>query len=399
MKGEIRLEERSLKVVDSNKTFFGKLSKTLSKIIIPTKIGINGFVINLKRNNLLKAYEIMSNSKTSDEEKKKVISSKYQEAYSLYLEAIDKHIMDTVYKKVKTNTASEFEKEAMGNYYKITTLKSTDYVEYKYQKQKYLIELDYESLKLNTKSKSLERYKEFYLTQMDTFYKGILKNYSVKLAECSRRINTNVDVYNKIFDVLSEYVSKILYIKMQDENSLIEEKIGNEIHRLDQFEIGELDAKDYIEKNMVLLGISRQVFTHSLPLVAAEQCYNKLLSDTRKLIVRTTDEKVKMETYNLLLDLLEAYDIKLLSGKVYWEKIDEREKYKRFYAEYEKAETSREKEILFLKREISILDSNEENKEIIQFYKNRLISYGVMKSLKNNCRTSNKFTKTNRKAN
>ena len=341
----------------------------------------------------------MSNSKTSDEEKKKVISSKYQEAYSLYLEAIDKHIMDTVYKKVKTNTASEFEKEAMGNYYKITTLKSTDYVEYKYQKQKYLIELDYESLKLNTKSKSLERYKEFYLTQMDTFYKGILKNYSVKLAECSRRINTNVDVYNKIFDVLSEYVSKILYIKMQDENSLIEEKIGNEIHRLDQFEIGELDAKDYIEKNMVLLGISRQVFTHSLPLVAAEQCYNKLLSDTRKLIVRTTDEKVKMETYNLLLDLLEAYDIKLLSGKVYWEKIDEREKYKRFYAEYEKAETSREKEILFLKREISILDSNEENKEIIQFYKNRLISYGVMKSLKNNCRTSNKFTKTNRKAN
>lgn len=399
MKGEKRLEERSLKVVDSNKTFFGKLSKTLSKIIIPTKIGINGFVINLKRNNLLKAYEIMSNSKTSDEEKKKVISSKYQEAYSLYLEAIDKHIMDTVYKKVKTNTASEFEKEAMGNYYKITTLKSTDYVEYKYQKQKYLIELDYESLKLNTKSKSLERYKEFYLTQMDTFYKGILKNYSVKLAECSRRINTNVDVYNKIFEVLSEYVSKILYIKMQDENSLIEEKIGNEIHRLDQFEIGELDAKDYIEKNMVLLGISRQVFTHSLPLVAAEQCYNKLLSDTRKLIVRTTDEKVKMETYNLLLDLLEAYDIKLLSGKVYWEKIDEREKYKRFYAEYEKAETSREKEILFLKREISILDSNEENKEIIQFYKNRLISYGVMKSLKNNCRTSNKFTKTNRKAN
>lgn len=399
MKGEKRLEERSLKVVDSNKTFFGKLSKTLSKIIIPTKIGINGFVINLKRNNLLKAYEIMSNSKTSDEEKKKVISSKYQEAYSLYLEAIDKHIMDTVYKKVKTNTASEFEKEAMGNYYKITTLKSTDYVEYKYQKQKYLIELDYESLKLNTKSKSLERYKEFYLTQMDTFYKGILKNYSVKLAECSRRINTNVDVYNKIFDVLSEYVSKILYIKMQDENSLIEEKIGNEIHRLDQFEIGELDAKDYIEKNMVLLGISRQVFTHSLPLVAAEQCYNKLLSDTRKLIVRPTDEKVKMETYNLLLDLLEAYDIKLLSGKVYWEKIDEREKYKRFYAEYEKAETSREKEILFLKREISILDSNEENKEIIQFYKNRLISYGVMKSLKNNCRTSNKFTKTNRKAN
>ena len=60
--------------------------------------------------------------------------------------------MDTVYKKVKTNTASAFEKDAMGNYYKITTLKEKEYTEYKYQKQKYLIELDYESLKLNDKA-------------------------------------------------------------------------------------------------------------------------------------------------------------------------------------------------------------------------------------------------------
>lgn len=393
------MEERSLKVVDSNKTFFGKLSKTLSKIIIPTKIGINGIVINLKRNNMLKAYEVLNNPKNSDVDKQKILSKKYKEAYSIYLEAIDKYIMDTVYKKVKTNTASAFEKDAMGNYYKITTLKSTDYVEYKYQKQKYLIELDYESLKMSAKNKVLEKYKDFYITQMDTFYKGILKNYSVKLAECSRRINNNIDIYNKIFNILDEYVSKILYIKMQDETNLIEEKMGTEIHRLDQFEIGDLDAKDYVEKNMILLGISRQVFTHSLPLVAAEQCYNKLLNDTRKLIVMTKDEKKKMETYSLLLDLLEAYDIKLLSGKVYWEKIDEREKYKKFYSEYEKAETQKEKEILFLKREIDMLENNEQNKDIIQFYKNRLITYGVMKNIKNNCKTSIKYTKINRKAN
>lgn len=399
MKGEIKLEERSLKVVDSNKTFFGKIGKTLSKIIIPTKIGINGFVINLKRNNLLKAYDLMNNFQANDEEKKKTLSSKYQEAYSLYLEAIDKYIMDTVYKKVKTNTASKFEKDAMGNYYKITTLKSIDYVEYKYQKQKYLIELDYESLKLNTKNKSLEKYKEFYLTQMDSFYKGILKNYSVKLAESSRRTNNSIDIYNKIFDILDEYVSKILYIKMQDQSNLIEEKIGPEIHRLDQFEIGELDAKDYIEKNMILLGISRQVFTHSLPLVAAEQCYNKLLNDARKLIIITKDEKDKLETYNILLDLLEAYNIKLLSGKVYWEKIDEREKYKKFYGEYEKAETSRRKEVLFLKREINTLENIENNKAILQFYKDRLVTYGAMKNMKNNCKTSTRFTKTNGKAN
>lgn len=385
------MEERSLKVVDSNKTFFGKLSKTLSKIIIPTKIGINGIVINLKRNNMLKAYEVLNNPKNSDVDKQKILSKKYKEAYSIYLEAIDKYIMDTVYKKVKTNTASAFEKDAMGNYYKITTLKEKEYTEYKYQKQKYLIELDYESLKLNAKGKALEKYKDFYVTQMDSFYKGILKNYSVKLAECSRRLDTSADVYNKIFDILDEYINKILIIKLEDPNNGIEERVGSELNRLDQFDIGELDSKDYVEKNMLLLGISRQIFTHSLPLVAAEQCYDKLLRDIRKIIVMTKDEKAKLEAYNLLLDLLENYNIKLLSGKVYWEKTEERESYKKFYEEYEKAETAREKEILFLRREITTLEENKENKNIIKFYKDRLVSYGVMRKLKDDCKTSTKY--------
>lgn len=385
------MEERSLKVVDSNKTFFGKLSKTLSKIIIPTKIGINGIVINLKRNNMLKAYEVLNNPKNSDVDKQKILSKKYKEAYSIYLEAIDKYIMDTVYKKVKTNTASAFEKDAMGNYYKITTLKEKEYTEYKYQKQKYLIELDYESLKLNAKGKALEKYKDFYVTQMDSFYKGILKNYSVKLAECSKRLDTSTDVYNKIFDILDEYINKILIIKLEDPNNGIEERVGSELNRLDQFDIGELDSKDYVEKNMLLLGISRQIFTHSLPLVAAEQCYDKLLKDIRKIIVMTQDEKAKLEAYNLLLDLLENYNIKLLSGKVYWEKTEERESYKKFYEEYEKAETAREKEILFLRREITTLEENDENKNIIKFYKDRLVSYGVMRKIKDDCKTSTKY--------
>lgn len=385
------MEERSLKVVDSNKTFFGKLSKTLSKIIIPTKIGINGIVINLKRNNMLKAYEVLNHPKNSDVDKQKILSKKYKEAYSIYLEAIDKYIMDTVYKKVKTNTASAFEKDAMGNYYKITTLKEKEYTEYKYQKQKYLIELDYESLKLNAKGKALEKYKDFYVTQMDSFYKGILKNYSVKLAECSRRLDTSTDVYNKIFDILDEYINKILIIKLEDPNNGIEERVGSELNRLDQFDIGELDSKDYVEKNMLLLGISRQIFTHSLPLVAAEQCYDKLLKDIRKIIVMTQDEKAKLEAYNLLLDLLENYNIKLLSGKVYWEKTEERESYKKFYEEYEKAETAREKEILFLRREITTLEENDENKNIIKFYKDRLVSYGVMRKIKDDCKTSTKY--------
>lgn len=393
--------ERSLRVVDSNKTFFGKLSNTLSKIMIPTKIGINGLVINLKRNNLLKAYEANVNFKDNiDEDKKNSLVEKYQESYSLYLEAIDKYIMDSIYKKVKSNTASEFEKQAMGDYYRITTLKENEYIEYKYRKQKYLIELDYESLKMNAKDKIIKRYQEFYISQMDNFYKGILKNYSVKLAETSRKnLDDKSDIYNKIFDTLEEYISKILVLKLENDESGIKERIGLDYQRLDQFEIGKLDKKDYIEKNMILLGISRQIFTHSLPLVAAEQCYNKLLHDIRKIIIKEKNEKTKMESYNLLLDLLEVYNIKLLSTKVYWEKTEEREKYKKFLEKYQKAETAKEKEILFLRREIETVSDKEDEKEIIQFYKNRLIAYGAMRKIKGICGTSHKYTRKNRKVN
>ncbi len=384
------MEQRSLRVVDSNKTFFGKISSTLSKIMIPTKIGINGMVINFKRNNLLKSYEA-KHKEGLDEEKKKIAEDKYQEAYTLYLEAIDKYIMDSVYKKVKLNTASDFEKEAMGNYYKITSLKENEYIEYKYRKQKYLIELDYESLKLNAKEKLLEKYKAFYIEQMDIFYKGILKNYAVKLADTPRGgENLKIKVYTSIFETLNEYVSTILPIK---DNGKIDERIRDDYNKLDQFDIGELDAKDYVEKNMLLLNISRQLFTHSLPLVAAEQCYNKLLSDLRLIIVRIESERQKSEAYDLLLDLAEAYNIKTLSTKVYWEKLEEREKYKKFWEKYKNTDNPKEKEILFLKREIETIEDNENNRAILAFYKEKLISYGVMRKIKNSCRTSTKYKK------
>ena len=52
--------------------------------------------------------------------------------------------------------------------------------------------------------------------------------------------------------------------------------------------------------------------------------YEKLLKDIRKIIVADKTKKAKLETYNIFLDLMEAYSIKLLSGKVYWEKVEEK---------------------------------------------------------------------------
>ena len=138
------MEERSLRIYDSEKTFFSKISSTISRLLIPTKIGINGMIISMKRNNVLKAYENLNSAKEQD--KKEVLTKKLDDTYALYLEAIDKYIMDSIYKKVKNDTANEFEKEALSQYYMITHLKESNYTEYKYKKQIYLIGLDYQNV-------------------------------------------------------------------------------------------------------------------------------------------------------------------------------------------------------------------------------------------------------------
>ena len=84
------MEQRSLRVVETNKTFFNKITNTLSKLLVPTRIGLNSMMISMKRNSLLKAY--VSYMGAQDEAKKELAAKKYEDAYSLYLEVIDKNI-------------------------------------------------------------------------------------------------------------------------------------------------------------------------------------------------------------------------------------------------------------------------------------------------------------------
>ena len=389
------MEERSLKVLSPNTTFFGKISNTLGKLLIPTKLGINGILISMKRNNVIKYYEIYKKAETSnDVSKKEQAENRFEEAYTLYLESIDKFIMDSVYKKVKSGTASVFEREALSDYYNIVHLKENEYLEYKYRKQKFLLELDFENFKDSGKEKSIEKYKKLYIEKVDSLYKGIIKNYSIKLADGLKlqKNNSMLDVYKNIFDTLEEYIKKVLPLKLEYEKD--NENYANIINGYEEYEkfsVGKLDEKEFLEKNMILLGLSRYLFTHSLPLVAAEQCYNKLLRDIRNLIVNSKTEEKREDAYKMLIKLIEDYNVKLLSTKVYWEDPKERENYKKFWKEYSKEQDSDKKEILSLKRELSQIDnSTEKNKKLREFYKHKLVEFGVMKSLKDSAITGNK---------
>lgn len=389
------MEQRSLRVVSTNRNFFTKLTNTISKLLIPTKLGINGLMISIKRTGLLKSFEAYQNE-TKDETKKDNLAKKYEDAYTLYLEAIDKYIMDSIYKKVKNDTATEFEKNALSNYYEIIHLKQTEYLEYKYKKQQYLLQLDYQTLKTE-ENKILNRYENFYSVKMEQLYKGVLKHYSIQLADNLTYQDKNI-IYDKIFTLLEDYITEVLPIKLKLDNTNMYKSILTQYEKFDRFTVGKLDLIDTIEKRMILLGISRQLFTHSLPLVVAEQCYIKILKDLREILVTTTIANKREASYKLLIELIEDYNIRLLSTKIYWDKPSEREAYKLFWNEYKKLQKNKEnnieeyekqKQILFLKEDMKKLQSAKRDySKIVKFYKNKLVELGAMRQLKNTCKTA-----------
>lgn len=395
------MEERSLRVYQQ-KTFFSKLGNTLSKILVPTRVGFNSMMISVKRNNLLKAYEVLEKFDEEDKEKKEMLNRKYEDTFTLYLESIDKYVMDSVYKKVKNGTASPFEEEALSNYYMVTHLKETQYLEYKYRKQKYLLELDYESLKNTNKEKTLKKYIPFYIKKMDVLYKGILKNYSIQLADnLKTSANDKHKIYDNIFSTVEEYITNILNLKLQEEKSEISKEILEQYDRYAKFLAGKFDSIDVIEKKSIILAISRKLFTHSLPLIIAEQCYEELLNEIRSELVHAKNDRKFNKAYKLLLAIMEEYNVNLLATKIYWERPKEREEYKEFWQEYKRIDQIKdekkkllEKEILYLKRDLKKVMKEEKRYQlVIKAYKEKLIELGAMKSIKDACKTIDKKMK------
>ena len=396
------MEERSLKIVGTDRNFFNKITSTLTRILIPTKIGINGMLISIKRNSLIKAFE---NYTEDDNYNNNELEKKYDSAYEVYLDSLDKYVMDSIYKKVKNGTASEFEKDAMARYYEVTSLKENEYIEYKYRKQKYLLELDYEGIKVSGKEKLITKYNKFYISKMDSLYKAILKNYSIKVADTTNKYDSAKEwIYTKIFHTLEDYIQNILSLKLDTNyNNCNAKDIANDYEKYESYTIGKLDTKDNIEKNMILLGISRKLFTHSLPLIVAEQCYEKLLKDARMLVQDTKIATKREKVYGMLINLIEDYNVKLLSTKVYWETPKQREEYKEFWNNYKEIsklketdfiEYVKQKEILFIKNDMEKIENTKiDYSKIMKYYKRKLVDYGAMRELKNYCKSEGKYIK------
>lgn len=382
------MEQRSLRVVETDKTFFSKLSSTISKILIPTRVGLNGVMISIKRNSLIKAYNNYLEKGTEEN------SKKYEDSYALYLEAIDKYIMDSLYKKVKSNTATNFERDAIAKYYFVVSLKNKNYLEYKYKKQEYLLRIDYETVSNMKNQKVVNNYKNFYVAKMDTLYKGLLKNYSVAISDDVHQ--DSEEAYKKIFETLEKYIMEVLPIKIEFGDDTAKEEYEEFLHTT----VGKLDERDKIMQKVELLGVSRKIFIHSLPLAATERCYMYLLKQVRNIIKDSKNETKREQAYETLFEVMEDYNVKILSTKVYWDRSEERQAYKKFWEKYEKAkDDANKKQILLLKQDLKELKKlRRENIAIIELHKQKLTKMGVIKTIGTSAKTYKRMIYNKRSA-
>lgn len=275
-------KSKTLKIITTNTNFIGRVASTIRNILVPTKIGMNFFLISMKRRAYIKSEKILEKVKEApSKSQREEAERKYNIAYEEYLEAIDKYIMDSIYAKVRTDRATKVEKRALADYYKINTNKSEQYEEYKNKKQLFLLSLDYKVLKASGK-KIDEKYEELYAVKETKIYRNLLKNYSVRLADNRLISNEKKNgIYMEIFRSLAEYVKEILPLEMKHSKINKYSKIQSEIDRYNSY-LGKLDEKDNLERTIILLNISRTLFTHSLPMPVIEECFRKIIKRYKK---------------------------------------------------------------------------------------------------------------------
>ena len=129
----------------------------------------------------------------------------------------------------------------------------------------------------------------------------------------------------------------------------------------------------------------------------------KLLKDARCLVQDTKIATKREKAYTMLLNLIEDYNIQLLSTKVYWDNSKDREEFKKFYNKYKEIKNLKEtdfieyvkqKEILFIKNDISKIQKEKTDySRLSKYYKRKLVDYGVMKEIKGFTTINQKYTR------
>ena len=200
-------------------------------------------------------------------------------------------------------------------------------------------------------------------------------------------------VFGEIFDIGNQSYQNVFFAIDFDEESS-NYKITQKKLDIEQSEYEQI-AKSGAQKYLITDNYNGEFLQEDI----SDNLVVKRYFDYYKMLMITNPEKA----YSLLITLIEEYNVKLQSTKVYWEKPAEREAYKDFYKQYQAIqkgkeknyiEYSKDKQVLFLRNDLKKL-RKEPNRyyKIIQFYCAKLVELDAMKNLKNSFISEGAYTK------
>ena len=70
------MADKRLKIVNANTNFFGRVASRIRDVLVPTKLGVNSFLISLKRASFVKAYKNLIELKKDIHKKEEKLQKK-----------------------------------------------------------------------------------------------------------------------------------------------------------------------------------------------------------------------------------------------------------------------------------------------------------------------------------
>lgn len=381
-------EQVQLKLVKrTEEGFFGKAMSNIGRAVYSSGSSLYTLLISTKRSSVLKHFANYNNAmEIVDENKRNSVIAKYQKVFENYLNTLEKYITETIYTKMQKKVSNMEEDKIMASYYEINALKGIDHVEYKNRLQMLLLNMEWSSISATKSGKFLDKYKEFYLYNMEELYKASMRHAAVLLANAKEG---DQDKYDVVYDLIENYIKNILPILPESEqNTKIVEDYKKYVLTLDTFA-----KKEYNElrRKLSLLGFGRVLFVYSLPTIAAEQCYINIITAARTYLSNYFIEADKYETYQVLLDAIEEYVDNVLVKKSYWNSVIEEEEFKTFNAKWSELKKlaridyddfKNQREILFVKNDLKYIKKEKlKLDEVRNYYRDRMLQLHALRRL------------------
>lgn len=386
-------EEVQLKLAKrTDEGFLGKALSNIGKAVYSSGSSLYTLVIATKRSSLIKHFTAYKTSmQIADEKKRNAVVTKYEKTYENYLNTLERYITETIYTKMQKRASNLEEEKIMAAYYEINALKGIDHVEYKKRLEMLLLNMEWNAISATKSGKFLEKYKEFYLHNMEELYKASMRHAAVILANAKEG---DQDKYEKIYKLVEDYIKNILpLLEETKENKQVLDDYKRHVLTLDSFA-----KKDYnlLRRRLSLLGFARILFVYSLPTVAAEQCYLEIISSARTSLSNYFTEADKFEAYQLLLDAIEEYNDNVLVLKSYWNSVEEEAEHKKFQEKWSELKKlaridyddfKKQREVLFIRKDLKEMKKLKlKLDEVRRYYRERMLQLNALRRLPNRCR-------------